>query len=158
MPEKGRDSMQPRLVDGGAMLIAGLRERYECLNMSGIPGQWQRFEPRIGTIRGKIGRAAFGVISAGGGNGIDYLTGVMVSDLAELPADFSHIELPPRRYAVFPHRGHVSTLRQTIHAIWNLLPQSGHEAATDCFFERYGEGFDPRTGTGDIEVWVPVRS
>jgi hypothetical protein len=23
--------------------------------------------------------------------------------------------------------------------------------------ERYGEGFDPRTGTGDIEIWIPPK-
>jgi predicted transcriptional regulator YdeE len=23
--------------------------------------------------------------------------------------------------------------------------------------ERYGEGFDPRTGSGDIEIWTPIK-
>jgi len=23
--------------------------------------------------------------------------------------------------------------------------------------ERYGEGFDPQTGSGDIEIWTPIK-
>ena len=26
-----------------------------------------------------------------------------------------------------------------------------------AFFERYGEAFDPQTGTGGIEVWLPIK-
>jgi AraC family transcriptional regulator len=25
------------------------------------------------------------------------------------------------------------------------------------FFERYDERFDPRTGMGDVEIWVPIK-
>jgi AraC family transcriptional regulator len=25
------------------------------------------------------------------------------------------------------------------------------------FFERYGEEFDPQTGMGGIEVWIPIK-
>lgn len=158
MTGKGSQSRQPRLLEGGAMLIAGLRKRYDCDDMKGIPGQWQRFGPRIGKIKGRIGRETFGVISSSGGNTIDYLTGIRVTDVSELPPDFDHIELPPRRYAVFSHDGHVSAIWQTIHDIWNLLPQSAHEAAAASFLERYGAGFDPRTGLGDIEVWIPIKA
>ena len=48
--------------------------------------------------------------------------------------------------------------------IWNeWLPESGLEVAPaqkgmPDFFERYGEDFDPRTGYGDVEVWVPIKS
>jgi AraC family transcriptional regulator len=43
------------------------------------------------------------------------------------------------------------------------LPRSGHEVAhvvvdAPDFFERYGEDFDPKTGMGGIEVWIPIKS
>ena len=43
-----------------------------------------------------------------------------------------------------------------------MSPGSGHEVARAAggapdFFERYGEKFDPRTGMGDIEVWIPIK-
>jgi AraC family transcriptional regulator len=25
-------------------------------------------------------------------------------------------------------------------------------------FERYGPDFDPRTGTGVVEIWVPIKA
>jgi len=25
------------------------------------------------------------------------------------------------------------------------------------FFERYGKEFDPKTGTGKVELWVPLK-
>jgi predicted transcriptional regulator YdeE len=41
------------------------------------------------------------------------------------------------------------------------LPESRHKAARAAagapdFFERYGEGFDPQLGMGDVEVWIPM--
>ncbi|WP_227699737.1 GyrI-like domain-containing protein [Raoultella ornithinolytica] len=37
------------------------------------------------------------------------------------------------------------------------LPESGHEAADAANFERYGAEFDPRTGTGGLEIWIPLK-
>jgi len=37
------------------------------------------------------------------------------------------------------------------------LPASGLKAADAPNFERYGETFDPATGNGGFEIWVPVR-
>jgi len=31
-------------------------------------------------------------------------------------------------------------------------------AGAPDFFERYSEEFDPRTGMGGIDVWIPVKS
>jgi len=72
------------------------------------------------------------------------------------------LQLPARRYAIFAHRGHVSTLQQTIAAIFSQwLPQSGQRVTPPAagalgFIERYGEGFNPQSGRGDIEVWLPL--
>ena len=68
-----------------------------------------------------------------------------------------------QKYAVFSHREHVSKLRGTLDAIshewrpeWGqALSNRGVE--TPAFFERYTEEFDPRTGMGGMEVWVPIR-
>jgi AraC family transcriptional regulator len=43
--------------------------------------------------------------------------------------------------------------------IWNKwLPESGHELVDAPDFERYSEVFDPRTGTGGLELWVPIKA
>ncbi|HTE17102.1 MAG TPA: AraC family transcriptional regulator, partial [Armatimonadota bacterium] len=46
-----------RFEDGGAMLLAGLKQRYTFQNMAEIPAQWGRFAPYIGQVPGKIGIA-----------------------------------------------------------------------------------------------------
>jgi AraC family transcriptional regulator len=69
------------------------------------------------------------------------------------------VRIPAQRYAVFSHRDHVSRIRAAFYTIWNRwLPASNHEHADAPDFERYDERFDPRTGTGTVEIWLPVRS
>lgn len=155
----------PRLTDGKPMLIAGLAERHRD-SSAGIEAQWQRFLPHIGKIPRQVGRAAYGVVfdafrdATRATYSFGYLTGVEVSDTARLPEGFGHLEIPAQRYAVFVHNDHVSALPRTIRAIVSRwLPESGHEAARDGIdlFERYGEAFDPQTGMGGVEVWLPLK-
>jgi AraC family transcriptional regulator len=152
----------PRFENGKALVIAGLRSRYTTETMNSIPAQWERFAPHIGKIPGQVRHAAYGACW-NSADGIDYLTGVAVSSSSGLPGDFCVVTIPEQRYAVFPHRGHVSELRETLDAIDKWLPGSGLEAAcgsaeTPSFFERYSEEFDPRTGMGGMEVWIPIKS
>jgi AraC family transcriptional regulator len=139
----------PRFENGKALVIAGLRSRYTTETMNGIPAQWERFVPYIGKIPGQVGRAAYRACW-NFADGIDYLTGVEVSSSSGLPGDFSVVTIPAQKHAVFPHREHVSELRETLDAIGSIwFPESGHEVARGTadapnFFERYSEEFDPR--------------
>jgi len=153
----------PRIVSGKPLLIAGLRGHFTTATWADIPRQWQRFASYLGKIPGQIGRTTYGLCFSKS-DGIDYLSGVEVSETDRLPGEFIQVNIPAQTYAVFPHREHVSKLRQTLDAIWSKgLPESGYhtvkasDGAPD-FFERYGEGFDPQTGRGDIEVWIPVTA
>src|SRR5438874_2261201 len=75
-----------------------------------------------------------------------------------IPSEFSRVRIPEQRYAVFTHRDHISSIRRTINTIWNQwLPASGLKAADAPNFERYDENFDPLTGNGGLEIWIPVR-
>ena len=152
----------PRLELGRPMLIAGLRGYYSAADCSAIPDQWQRLE-FYGNIPGAVGRAHYGLCFHEP-HGIEYLSGVEVSGFAGVLGELSHASVPAQKYAVFPHREHVSKLCDTLVVIMNeWLPASGLEVApaksgAPDFFERYGEDFDPRTGHGDVEVWIPVKS
>src|ERR1700722_10765722 len=160
MDSTGIDNLSPpRFVIGKPLLIAGLGERYTCESGAAIPGQWQRFHHRVQNIPGRIGPVAYGVCCNGDDAGnFDYIAGVEVSDFSHLPREFSRVRIPEQRYAVFTHRDHISTIRRTINTIWNnWLPASGLKAADAPNFERYDENFDPLTGNGGLEIWVPVR-
>jgi len=155
----------PRFVEAKALLIAGLRRNYAPGTMNGIAEQWKEFAPHIGKIAGQVGFTAYGVGWQGSdGKSVEYLTGVEVSGFAGLLSKFTVVSLPAMKYAVFPHREHVTKLRDTIDAIFfKWLPQSGLQAAggvadTPAFLERYSEEFNPQTGLGGMEVWVPLIS
>jgi len=149
----------PRFEIGKAFLVAGLGERFNHDNGAGIPGLWQRFHQLVERIPGRIGAVAYGVCSNGDDAGnFDYIAGVEVSDFSDLPREFSRIRIPEQKYAVFTHREHISTIRRSVSTIWNhWLPASGFKAADAPNFERYDEGFDPLTGNGGFEIWVPVK-
>jgi AraC family transcriptional regulator len=151
---------EPRREAGAAMLIAGLRERYSVDNLAAIPLQWQRFSAYLDAIPGRIGRAAYGVCHEfGEPNQFDYVTGVAVARLDDLPPEFIGVRLAPAEYLVFRHQGHVSGIGATWRAIMDhWLPASGTRMAEAPCFERVGEDFDRASGMGGIEIWIPVAA
>lgn len=161
MDENFVDDLEPtRFEDGKALLIAGLGVRYDWESSKAIPAQWQRFAPYYDHLTGQVGQMVYGVCcnSDGAGN-FDYICGVEVADFSDLPEDFSRVRIAPQHYAVFAHRDHISTFRRTVNTIWNKwLPQSGHEVADAPDFERYDERFDPSTGNGAVEIWIPLKT
>lgn len=150
---------EPRLEEMAAKRIAGIEAHYKGGDMSGVQAQWEKLGAS-GDVPGKQGAAHYGVCHSLKSEGMRYLCGVEMPAQAEAPfADWALIDLPAARYAIFDHKGHVAELRQTIHAIWeNWLPRSGLAFADDAelFFEKYGTDFDPLSGTGRIEIWIPV--
>jgi AraC family transcriptional regulator len=156
------ESLQaPRFETGKAMLVAGVGERYNHANggTAAIPGQWQRYHQKVDEIPDRVGNVAYGVCCNGDDSGnFDYIAGVEVSDFSNLPREFSRVRIPEQKYAVFTHSEHISTIRRTVNTIWNhWLPESGLCVADAPNFERYDEKFDPATGNGGLEIWIPVK-
>ena len=163
----------PRFETLESFLVAGLSERYASAahnghraacalgptTSAGIPAQWQRFQPYLGNIPGQVGRTAYGVLCNSDDEGnTDYISGVEVKSFAQVPPELAHLRIPEQRYAVFVHRDHVSAIRRTWFTIFNQwLPASGYQMTGGPEFERYGPEFDPRTGTGGFEIWIPVK-
>ena len=150
----------PRIETSKPLLVAGLSERYTCDSSKAIPALWQRFTPYIGNIPGQVGRVAYGVKRNGDDEGnFDYIAAVEVRDFSDLPAELARLRIPAQLYAVFTHRDHISTIRRTVNTIWSQwLPDSPHEAADAPELERYGEDFDPHTGMGGVELWIPIKA
>jgi predicted transcriptional regulator YdeE len=142
------------------MVLAGLNQSYTFETRGKIPMQWERFAPKIGKVPGQIGHASYGVCwNVSPGQGFEYLSGVEVKDATGLPAEFATVRLPARDYAVFMHRDHVSAIGDTIDKIWkDWVPQAGLNVASAPCFERYDEEFNPQTGMGGMEIWIPIES
>jgi AraC family transcriptional regulator len=150
----------PRFETSKPLLVAGIGDRINHQNNgAGIPSQWQQFHQKVGDIPDRVGNIAYGVCCNGDDSGnFDYIAGVEVSDFSDLPREFFRARIPEQKYAVFTHSEHISTIRRTVNTIWNhWLPISGFKAADAPNFERYDEKFDPATGNGGLEIWIPVR-
>lgn len=149
----------PRFVAGDTLLIAGSNVRYNCAHKEAIPSQWQRFAPHIGNVVGQIGDVAYGIVHNTDEDGnMDYLCGVQVADFSHLPDGFTTLRIASTRYAVFEHRGHISSIAAIFASIWNeYFPNANEEPADAPLLERYDEHFDPATGNGGLEIWVAVR-
>jgi AraC family transcriptional regulator len=150
----------PRFETSKPLLVAGVGEPINAENGgAGIPSQWSRFHQAVENIPDRVGKVAYGVCCKGDDAGnFEYIAGVQVTDFSELPREFSRVRIPEQKYAVFTHAEHISTIRRTINTIWNhWLPISGMKAAEAPNFERYDENFDPLTGDGGLEIWIPVR-
>jgi AraC family transcriptional regulator len=154
-----KELAEPRFETRKAFLVAGLSARYDYENCGGgIPAQWQRFAPYLGNVPGQVGSDAYGVRYNSDDNGLDYLCGVEVGEFSQLPPELSRVRVPANRYAVFTHHGHISAIRSTWSTIWSKwLPKSGHQSADAPDFERYDARFDPRSGNGEVEIWVPLK-
>jgi AraC family transcriptional regulator len=154
----------PRFENSKPLWIAGFRQHFTSETMNNMPALWQRFAPHIGNIPGQVGRVAYGLcFNAQSPDGMDYMVGVEVSSRSHHREEFNVICIPAQKYAVFSHRDHVSKLRETLDAIDKWLPGSALQVASGTtdgpdFFELYSEEFDPRTGMGGMEVWIPLKS
>lgn len=156
-------SVQPdHFVAGKTMLFAGLRRYFRFDERGGIATLWRDFGAYMGAIPDTIPGAAFGLCLAPADPndevGFDYAPAVEVTRLSGLPGGLSGIRIDPRRWAVFRHAGHVSTLGATCAAAGDWLCRSGRQPADTGMqmIERYGPEFDPQSGNGGCEVWIPV--
>jgi AraC family transcriptional regulator len=150
---------EPRFEEKPPRLFAGLNEKFSTKNVGGIPSLWQRFNTYWGSIPHLVNGAAYGICHAydDAGN-FDYIAGVEVTEFTDQPPEFFRLRVAAQRYAVFSHAGHVSDIRSVCHTIWNKwLPDSCLKAADTPMQERYHARFDPATGSGGFEIWLPVK-
>lgn len=149
-----------RLVSDQVVRVVGLAERCSFDTTIKIPAQWQRFMERYDDIPHKRDPIPVGVTYGADDDGqFMYMCGAEVHRFVERPRDALQLEIPPRQYAVFEHRGHVSTIFETYRSIWNEgMPATGREVADAPVIERHNPAFNPRTGEGGLTLWIPLAT
>jgi AraC family transcriptional regulator len=147
----------PRIAAAQAMTFVGSTEAHLIGRTAGIPGQWQRFMPRYGEIEGKVDPSPWGLsMPSQIEGGFDYMCAVKVSGGQVAPRGLRLLKLGPRPWAVFEHRGHVSRMPATFAAIWNDWPAELCMAPDAPCLEQHCPAFDPRTGLGGVDIWIPL--
>lgn len=149
----------PRFCIRPGSTMAGLSVQYTMENRVEIPKQWGQFVSQALASVPHLCEVFYGVCYNGKADGsFDYFTGLELPENGSVPEGMHSLELVERRYAVFPHVQHVSQLAQTFDLIWNhWVPICGLKVAKAPCFERYAEEFNPETGMGGMEVWIPLE-
>lgn len=154
----GRDA--PRIVRAERMLIVGLAHLCSWETTGTIPGQWQRFMPYFAAIPARLACPPVGISRTLDEEGrFQYICGAEVARFDDTPKELVEVEIPARTYAVFEHKDHIASLRDTYATIWNeALPMQGLAVADAASLERHNPSFDPRTGEGGVAIWIPLES
>jgi AraC family transcriptional regulator len=158
----GRQSMEPRIAHRPAFDVVGMAERFTPATSSRIPELWGRFVARLDDVRQRRGVATYGVCVDADPASVDeagftYVAGVEVERVESIPGGMTALTVPAGRYAVFTHAGHISRLKDTVKQIWGRwLPALPYRLVRRPDFELYDERWNPQTGRGEIELWVPI--
>lgn len=147
-------AVSPQLKACGTLLVAGIGARHRGSSVASIPSQWQR----LSMDHAFSPATSYGVCCNNDEDGgFDYIAGVEVRSLASLPQNWQGIHVPARCYVVGRHEGHVSSIRSTWR--WMLddyLPGANLELADAPEFERYRPEFNPQSGLGGVDIWLPL--
>src|SRR5882757_2868045 len=151
-------TMEPRIEKQGPLTVVGLSRQQSLANTQAIPGQWQQFMTGYEEIENKADPIPLSVTTGMDGEGnFSYLTGVVVLSAGSPPKGLVAQSVPAQTYAVFTHSGHVSEIAKTYVAIWDQwIPRSGKVVSDGPWLEKHLPTFNPRTGLGGIEIWIPV--
>jgi len=126
--QKRVEVAEPRFEHGHFLLIAGFRGRFTQDTAKDIPALWERFLPHLGKIQGQKNEVTYGVCSNfDGQGGFDYIAGVEISKLDDLDQKvYQWVEVLPRQYAVFEHKGPLDQLPQTLQYIYKTWLPTSH--------------------------------
>ena len=155
----------PRFVDHVSLELVGLARDFTWEQMTEIPQLWDTFAAWMMSVPEVELRDAYGVsyAPADRASGFAYMAAIEATGLDQIPDHLTKMQIPANRYAVFAHGGHVSEFSETIGAIQEeWLPTSGYGVPDSgpgslYLFERYGPEFDPKSGFGGMEVWLPIN-
>ncbi|MBD3183905.1 hypothetical protein GF312_16595 [Candidatus Poribacteria bacterium] len=148
--------MKPEFKNRKAINVLGLMEYFTPDNED-YEGIWKRFMAYHGKINNfSTDKAYYGVyFYTDGEKGLDYIAGMSVEGVDEVPEGLTLREVPAAYCAVFECT--VKTIGQTYDNVFkNWLPASKYEQENSRqTFERYPP--DTKTGDDVVLIYVPVR-
>lgn len=149
---------EPGIEMQAAISAIGCTALYHYDAVSGIPGQWQRFMSDLRASSACVRAPPIGIATVVDADGaFEYTCAIEASATTDVPRGFMPVHVPARRCAVFPHDGHVSMLSRTYAAIYDRASLDGGLRIADgpCV-EQHRLSFDPRTGAGGVDLYVPL--
>lgn len=148
----------PDIVEKPAFSVVGLQYRGKNENDE-IAQVWNELVPRIRDIESPTpSMVSYGVITEfdESANEMEYVAGVEVDDVSEVPDGMVSVDVPAQTYAVFPTT--LPALHETIRHIYDeWLPDSDYERSAGPEFELYDEDFDSDDDDSELYLYIPVE-
>lgn len=156
--------MEPKIITKPAFTVMGLRYFGKNENQE-IHELWNQFNQRmaqIGAAKHDTGEACIGLCRTLDEDPIEdafeYIAGLPVSKVEEVPDGFVVRQVPEHTYAVFAHKGDLASLGKTYEFIYETwLPQSEYDLAEKLDFEYYDEDFKDFTPDSVFYIYIPIK-
>jgi AraC family transcriptional regulator len=162
---QGGITMQPTIVTRPGEAAIGMGDSFIQGQSVEISELWMRFVPRMHEIKHRrsydlgLCMSVHPQIQMKAGDKFVYVAAVPVEKVDEIPEGMVLCEIPEATYARFTHKGPILDIKHTVEYIWGTwVPQSGYELRDTPDFELYDERFDPKTGTGEVDIYVPIKT
>jgi AraC family transcriptional regulator len=150
----------PQLKSLASLKLVGLAAPCSFGESIHIPAQWQRFmSSYYDDIANKLEGMPIGMCEPPDDDGcFRYVCAAEVRAFDDRFPGLTYFETEPRTYAVFAHNDHVSTIFDTYSAVWNeALPALARKVADGPVLEFHNSAFDPDTGLGGLQIYVPLE-
>jgi predicted transcriptional regulator YdeE/DNA-binding transcriptional MerR regulator len=156
--------MEPKIVKKEGFTLVGLRYfgRNENNEIAEMWGEFNRKMEDLGGLPYETGEAAIGLCitpeDAPEDGAFEYVAGLPVTKVEDIPEGFVVREMPPYTYAVFAHKGDMPSLAKTYEYIYETwLPQSGYKLAAKIDFEYYNEEFKNFSPDSVFYIYLPIE-
>jgi len=157
---KEKSAMQEaKIVSLDKFLVVGMAYLGKNENNE-ISQMWDRFIPRIPEIKhlAEGPGMSYGVCAEEQASGLtDYVAGLPVKQLDDIPDGMVGREVPAQTYVVMPAYG-LDDIGPTYNRILKeWLPKSGYRPGVGPDFELYPETFDPNDPESRIDIYFPIK-
>lgn len=158
------NKMEPKIINKPGFTLVGLRYYGKNENQE-IHELWNQFNRRmaqIGSVKHATNEACIGLCLTLDEDpmegAFEYIAGLPVSEVENLPEGFVVRQVPEHTYAVFPHKGDLQSLGKTYEYIYETwLPQSGYDLAEKLDFEYYNEDFKDFAPDSVFYIYIPIK-
>lgn len=147
--------MEPRIIERGEIILVGTA--WFCDSVGPLWRLYQKLHPQVKNIAADVG-LEFHVYRQEyvDGNRHFCMTGIEVSEVADLPLELCIKRLPPAQYAVFTRHFGTATREQAYAGVEAWLRENGY---ADIFYDlqyyddRYKGEENPES---EVDIWVPL--
>ncbi len=150
--------IEPQLVFKDDFMIAGIGYKGKNENFE-IPKLWNRLNIEVHSIKNRVNKdICYGFETNCDRGSFEYIAGVEVSDVKNIPKGMKVQRIKRSKYAVFPIPSVVENVPGCIGQIYSVhLPYSGLRTIGNYDFEYYDNSFEANNGNTYISFYIPVE-